>query len=61
MTIDPGVLREAISHVVFAAATDDSRPVLAGVQLDVRDGVIALGGGRLPHVATQRRSQRGTQ
>jgi DNA polymerase-3 subunit beta len=41
-TIDPAVLREAISHVVFAAATDDSRPVLAGVQLDVRDGAIAL-------------------
>jgi DNA polymerase-3 subunit beta len=29
--IDPQVLREMISHVEFAAASDDSRPVLAGV------------------------------
>jgi len=29
--IDPQTLREAISLVEFAAATDDSRPVLAGV------------------------------
>lgn len=42
LTIDPTLLREAIAHVVFAAATDDSRPVLAGVQLDVRDGALAL-------------------
>jgi DNA polymerase III subunit beta len=32
-TIAPDVLREAISQVVFAAATDESRPVLAGVHL----------------------------
>jgi len=33
-SVDPALLREAIGHVVFAAATDDSRPVLAGVQLE---------------------------
>jgi DNA polymerase III subunit beta len=31
--IAPDVLREAISQVAFAAAVDESRPVLAGVQL----------------------------
>lgn len=31
--IAPEVLREAIGQVVFAAATDESRPVLAGVHL----------------------------
>ena len=40
--IDPALLRESIAHVVFAAASDDSRPVLAGVQLDVRDGMLGL-------------------
>lgn len=42
LTLDPAVLREAIAHVVFAAATDDSRPVLAGVQLDARDTSLTL-------------------
>ncbi|MBM3949698.1 MAG: DNA polymerase III subunit beta [SAR202 cluster bacterium] len=33
------VLRDAISHVAFAAATEDSRPVLTGVKVDIkRDG-----------------------
>lgn len=31
--VAPDVLREAISQVVFAAATDESRPVLAGVHM----------------------------
>jgi DNA polymerase-3 subunit beta len=31
--VAPDVLREAIGQVVFAAATDESRPVLAGVHL----------------------------
>jgi len=31
MTISPDLLKEMISQVVFAAATDESRPVLAGV------------------------------
>jgi DNA polymerase-3 subunit beta len=35
-------LREAISQVVFAAATDDSRPVLAGVLLEFRGTELTL-------------------
>jgi DNA polymerase-3 subunit beta len=33
--IDARVLREAITKVVIAAATEDSRPVLTGVQVDL--------------------------
>ena len=33
--IDPQVLRTAINQVVFAAATEESRPVLTGVKLDL--------------------------
>lgn len=40
--VDPSVLREAIEHVVFAAASDDSRPVLAGVQLEVKGDKLQL-------------------
>lgn len=35
--LPPDVLREAIDQVAFAAATDDSRPVLAGVLVRMRD------------------------
>jgi DNA polymerase-3 subunit beta len=35
LELDPVVLREAITQVVFSAATDDSRPVLTGVGLTV--------------------------
>lgn len=35
-------LRKALSQVVFAAATDDSRPVLMGVHTKVADGEITL-------------------
>ena len=38
----PEALREAIEHVVFAAATDDSRPVLTGVQLRIEEGKLTL-------------------
>ncbi|MBI4506087.1 MAG: DNA polymerase III subunit beta [Chloroflexi bacterium] len=31
VSVDPATLREGIEQVAFAAATDDSRPVLAGV------------------------------
>jgi DNA polymerase III subunit beta len=31
ISVDAGVLRESIAQVAFAAATDDSRPVLTGV------------------------------
>lgn len=35
-------LKEAIAQVVFAAAPDDSRPVLAGVQMTVSGGKLTL-------------------
>ncbi len=35
LELDPKTLREAITQVVFSAATDDSRPVLTGVGLVV--------------------------
>jgi DNA polymerase III subunit beta len=40
--VDPQVLREMISHVEFAAATDDSRPVLAGVLVRLEDDRITM-------------------
>ena len=40
--VDADDLREAINQVVFAAATDDSRPVLAGVHVESRGDVLAL-------------------
>jgi DNA polymerase III subunit beta len=36
--LDPAVLHTALTRVVFAAATDDSRPVLTGVHMRVQDG-----------------------
>jgi len=42
LRVDPAAFRDAISQVVFAAAGDDSRPVLAGVQLDVRESTISM-------------------
>lgn len=42
LSVEPQAFREAIEQVVFAAATDDSRPVLAGVQLEVSDRTISL-------------------
>lgn len=33
--IEPEVLREAIRHVAFAAAVEDSRPVLTGVKTEI--------------------------
>jgi DNA polymerase III subunit beta len=40
--IDPHVLREMIGQVAFAAATDDSRPVLAGVLCEFQGGRLTL-------------------
>ncbi len=40
--VDPESFVEAISQVVFAAATDDSRPVLAGVQLEIQGNQASL-------------------
>lgn len=37
ISLPPDVLREAIDQVAFAAANDDSRPVLAGVLIRLRD------------------------
>ena len=33
--IDPQLLRETISHVAFAAASEDSRPVLTGIKVEI--------------------------
>lgn len=41
-TLPAGTLKGAISQVAFAAATDDSRPVLAGVLVQVRNNVLSL-------------------
>jgi len=41
-TVDPQVLREMISQVEFAAASDDSRPVLAGVLVRLEDDRITM-------------------
>ena len=38
LTIKPDVLRQMIDQVAFAAATDESRPVLTGVLADVSEG-----------------------
>ncbi len=42
LEIDPRMLREAIQQVVFSAATDDSRPVLTGVDLVVDGDQLTL-------------------
>lgn len=37
--IDPKTLTDAIEHVAFAAATEDSRPVLTGIKVEIeKDG-----------------------
>jgi DNA polymerase-3 subunit beta len=41
-TFRSAALRAAIQHVAFAAASDDSRPVLAGVLLEIRTGLATL-------------------
>jgi DNA polymerase-3 subunit beta len=40
--VDPQLLREMISQVEFAAASDDSRPVLAGVLVRLEDDHITM-------------------
>ena len=42
LEIDPKALRGAITQVVFSAATDDSRPVLTGVDLVVEGDTLTL-------------------
>lgn len=41
-TVEAEALREAVGQVVFAAATDDSRPVLAGVLLEFKGDELTL-------------------
>ncbi len=40
--IDPEVLRKVLSRVVFAAATDESRPVLTGVYTEIEGDTMTL-------------------
>lgn len=40
--IEPGLLREMIGQVAFAAATDDTRPVLAGVLVRFENGSLTM-------------------
>ena len=40
--IEPGALRTAISQVVFAAATEESRPVLTGVKLELEESQFTM-------------------
>ena len=42
LTLEAGVLKEAISQVSFAAAPDDTRPVLAGVLMKLQGGSLTL-------------------
>jgi len=42
LEIDARMLREAITQVVFSAATDDSRPVLTGVDMVVEGNKLTL-------------------
>lgn len=42
LELDAKILREAITQVVFSAATDDSRPVLTGVDLVVEGDKLTL-------------------
>lgn len=42
LRLDPSALRDAIAQVVFAAASDDSRPILAGVQFEARDSIVQM-------------------
>ncbi|MBC7237021.1 MAG: DNA polymerase III subunit beta [Chloroflexi bacterium] len=40
--IDPDVLRQMIDQVAFAAASDESRPVLTGVSVDLKDAELTF-------------------
>lgn len=42
IALDPESLKRAITQVVFAAATDDTRPVLTGVHLTLEDRQVTL-------------------
>jgi DNA polymerase-3 subunit beta len=40
--VDPEALRRAIAHVIFAAATEDTRPVLTGVRAEIEGNSMIL-------------------
>ena len=40
--ISSDLLKQAIDGVAFAAATEDSRPVLTGVQIELKEGALVL-------------------
>ena len=42
VSLDPASLHRAISQVVFAAATEESRPVLTGVQAEFQESTLTL-------------------
>ncbi|MSQ15326.1 MAG: DNA polymerase III subunit beta [Dehalococcoidia bacterium] len=53
-SIDPKVLHSAISRVAFAAATDESRPVLTGVLIQLDEGGMTLAAADGFRLAVQR-------
>jgi len=59
VTLEPSELRAIISQVAFAAATDESRPVLTGVLARFDDGKLTLAAAILAAVACLR-AGRGT-
>lgn len=42
LTLDASLFKEALAEVVFAAALDESRPVLAGVFMHIDEGTLVL-------------------
>ncbi len=42
ISLEPDLFREMISQVVFAAATDESRPILTGVSLNFEGDVLSM-------------------
>ena len=42
VVLEAALLKEVIDHVAFAAVSDDSRPVLTGVKVQIREGSITF-------------------
>ena len=40
--VDPQLLKDTVTHVAFAAATEDSRPVLTGIKVEVNQSDITF-------------------
>lgn len=50
LSIEQNILREMISQTIFAVSTDESRPILTGVLMEINDGklnTVAIDGYRL--------------